>query len=178
MKALRLLSCGLMVFAIGCSSVYNVQFDYDTKVDFSKLRTYDWLPIPETVETDMLTIKRIKNAVDHQMGTKGFRRTANNPDFHIAIHVGSKEKVRVTNWGYGYAPYRNYWAGYWGTGGVDVYQYEEGSLILDFVDAQSNNLIWRGSVKAQIDRSTTPKSRDKLINEAVMKILKYFPPQP
>jgi hypothetical protein len=121
---------------------------------------------------------RIKYAVDHQLGANGLRKTSNNPDFHIATHVGSKDKVRVTTWGYGYAPYGRYGAGYWGSGRVDVHQYEEGSLILDFVDPKSKNLIWRGSVKAQIDRATTPKSRDKLINEAVTKILKNFPPPP
>jgi hypothetical protein len=178
MKALRLLFCGLMVFATSCSSVYDVQFDYDTKADFSNLKKYEWLPIPETVETDKLTIMRIKYAVDTQLGAKGLRKTSNNPDFHIATHVGSKDKVRVTNWGYGYAPYGRYGAGYGGSGGVDVHQYEEGSLILDFVDPKSKNLIWRGSVKAQIDSATTPKSRDNLINEAVTKILKNFPPPP
>jgi hypothetical protein len=54
-------------------------------------------------------------------------------------------------------------------------------LSLALVWARARKLtssIGRGSVKAQIGRATTPKSRDNLINEAVMKILKNFPPQP
>ena len=179
MKVIRpLLLCGLMVFVISCSSVYDVQFDYDTKADFSNLKSYDWLPIPDKADIDSLTAQRIKNAVNTQLEAKGLKMTSDNPDFSIAAHVGSKDKVRVTNWGYSYAPYGRYWAGYWGPGGVDVYQYEEGSLILDFVDAESKNLIWRGSGKAQVDSSMTPESREKLINEAVTKILEKFPPSP
>jgi len=179
MKVLRLFPfLFLMVFIVSCSSVYDVQFDYDTKADFSNLKTYDWLPIPEKAQIDSLTAQRIKNAVNTQLEAKGLKMTSDNPDFSIATHVGSKDKVRVTNWGYSYAPYGRYWAGYWGPGGVDVYQYEEGSLILDFVDVISKNLIWRGSGKAQVDSSLTPESRDKLINEAVTKILEKFPPSP
>ncbi len=179
MKALRLFPflC-LMVFIISCSSVYDVQFDYDTKADFSNLKTYDWLPAPETADIDRLNLQRIKNAVNSQLGAKGLKMTSDNPDFSIATHLGTKDRVRVMNWGYGYAPYGRYWGGSWGPGGVDVYQYEEGSLILDFVDSKSKDLIWRGSGKAQVDSASTPESRDKLINEAVTKILENFPPSP
>ena len=63
------------------------------------------------------------------------------------------------------------------TRGVSEYRYEEGTLILDFMDAKTNKLIWRGAAKAEIDRVNTPGKKDKLIAEAVQKILKSFPPQ-
>lgn len=168
----------LMGFLISCSRVYDVQFDYDTKTDFSNMKTYDWLHVPDTADIDSLTLQRIKKATNTQLKAKGFKITSDNPDFSIATHVGRKDKVRVMNWGYGYAPYGRYWGATWGPGGVDVYQYEEGSLMLDFVDPKSKNLIWRGSCKAQVDSSPTPEAREKLINEAVTKILDKFPPSP
>ena len=177
MQVYRLLFyLSLIGLIISCSPVYDVQFDYDTKEDFSNLKTYDWLPIPEKADIDRLNIQRIKNAVNTQLEAKGLKMVSENPDFSIASHVGTKDQVRVTNWGYSYAPYGRYWGGAWGPGGVDVYQYEEGTLILDFVDPKTKNLIWRGSGKAQVDNTATPESRDKLINEAVAKILKNFPP--
>ena len=60
--------------------------------------------------------------------------------------------------------------------GVSAYEFEEGSLILDFVDPESNKLIWRGSAKAQIDSVDTPEKREKLINAAVNEILGKYPP--
>ena len=73
------------------------------------------------------------------------------PDFRVAVHFGSREKVQVTDWGYGYAPSRRYYGG----GGVDVYTYTEGTLILDVVDATSEQLLWRGSATGAVSRSKT-----------------------
>ena len=83
-----------------------------------------------------------------------------------------KDKVNVTNWGYGYSPEGRYW----GRGGFSVYQYEEGTLVLDLIDAKSRDLIWRGAAKADVEVATTPEKRDKLIQAAVHKILENFPP--
>ena len=168
----------LMAITISCSPIYSVKYDYDTKTDFASLKTYDWLPIPAKADIDRLNVERIKNAVNSQMEAKGVRKAADNPDFLIASHVGKKEKVRVADWGYGYGTHGRYWGGYGGPRGVDVYKYEEGSLILDFVDAKSKKLIWRGSAKAQISADMTPEKREKLIAEAVQKILEKFPPPP
>ena len=169
----------LMGLMSGCATtVYDVRYDYDTKADFAHLETYDWLPIPTSAEIDRITIERIKNAVNTQLEAKGLKMTSDDPDFLIASHVGKKEKVRIEDWGYGYGPHGRYWGGYGGPRGVDVYKYEEGSLILDFVEPKSKKLIWRGSAKAQINTDKTPEKREKLIAEAVQKILEKFPPPP
>lgn len=168
----------LVSLVVSCSSVYNVQYDYDTKVKFPSLETYDWLPIPAKAGINELLIRRIKKAVDTNLEAKGLKRTSDTPDFSIAVHVGKKEKVRVTDWGYGYGHHGRYWRGYRGYGRVDVYQYAEGTLILDFVDTKTKHLIWRGTADAEIDPVRSPEEREKLIDEAVQKILKNFPPPP
>ena len=48
--------------------------------------------------------------------------------------------------------------------------------MLDFVDATTKELLWRGAGKAQVEDVMTPERSQKLINEAVEKILKNFPP--
>ncbi len=177
MKAIRAIFVLFFIgFTISCSTIYGVQHDYDKHVDFTNLKTYDWMPIPEKADIDSLNVQRVKTAVNEELQAKGLIMTSNNPDFFVAEHLGKKDKVRVTNWGYGYGPYDRYRGGYWGPQGVDTYQYEEGSLILDFVDAKSKKMIWRGVAKAQIDDTNTPEKSEKLINEAVQEILKNFPP--
>jgi hypothetical protein len=165
-------------FTISCASIYGVQHDYDKQVNFANLKTYGWMPIPEKANINSLNVERVKNAVNAEMKAKGLMMTSDNPDFLIAEHLGKKDKVQVTDWGYGYGPHGGYWGGYWGPGGVSTYEYEEGSLILDFVDAKSKKMIWRGVAKAQIDSANTPDKKEKLINEAVHEILKKFPPVP
>jgi len=45
----------------------------------------------------------------------------------IVEHLGKKDKEKGRNWGYSYVLYGSYWGRYWGSGGVSVYEYEEGS---------------------------------------------------
>ena len=164
----------LMGFVVSCSTIYGVQYDYDKQADFNSLKTYDWMTVPEKADIDSLKVERVKKAVNAELQAKGLMMTSNNPDFLIAEHLGKKDKVQVTNWGYNYDQYGMDL----GPQGVDTYQYEEGSLILDFVDAKSNKMIWRGVAKAEIDNVDTPEKKEKLINEAVQEILKNFPPKP
>jgi hypothetical protein len=168
----------LICFIMSCASIYGVEHDYDKKVDFANLKTYDWMSIPEKANIDSLSLQRVKSAVNDELKDKGLMMTSDNPDFLIAEHLGKKDKIQVTDWGYDYGPYRGYWGRYPAPGGISVSEYEEGSLILDFVDAKSKKMIWRGVAKAVVDRANTPEKREKLINEAVQEILKNFPPKP
>ena len=169
----------LVGFVVSCSTIYGVQYDYDKQADFESLKTYGWMTVPEKANIDSLNVERVKKAVNTELQAKGLMMTSNDPDFLIAEHLGKKDKVQVTNWGYGYGPhYGGYRGGYWGPGGTTASEYEEGSLILDFVDAKSKKMIWRGVAKAEVQNVDTPEKKEKLINKAVQKILKNFPPKP
>ena len=163
-------------FTVSCASIYGVQHDYDKQVDFANFRTYDWMSIPDKAGIDSLVIQRVKNAVNAELKAKGLMMTSSNPDFLIAQHLGKKDKVQVTDWGYGYGPHGRYGGRHLDPGGISTYKYEEGSLILDFVDAKSKKMIWRGAAKAEVQNTDTPGKSEKLINEAVKEILKKFPP--
>ena len=183
MKAINIfLILFIIFFAVSCSTVYKVRYDYDVNINFELLKTYDWLPIQKNSDITSLDMKRIKNSVNSQLKNKGLKITSDSPEFLIAVHVEKKEKLSVTNWGYGYGPYGGYWVGYWvgywGPSGIDVYQYEEGNLILDFIDPKSKELIWRGSAKAVVGNEKTPEERQKKIEATVQKILEKYPPHP
>ena len=155
----------LFALTASCSSVHNVSYDYDKRTNFAALKTYDWLPVPKEVKVDTLVQDRIKNAVNSELEAKGLRMTSDEPDFLIAMQAGTEDKVRYVpeHWGYKYANYRRV-------------EYEEGTLVLDFVDPASKELIWRGTAKADVDSKMAPEKIDKLVNEAVEKTLKNFPP--
>jgi len=171
-----LLFCAILL-AAGCSSV-SVSHDFDSQTDFSNLRTYRWLAAPEStsdnvqkeLQTNSLIESRVKSAVNRQLAAKGIRETTQDPDFLIAFHTGVQDKTDIQSWGYGY--------GYWGMrgGGVSTIHYQEGTLILDFIDPKSKNLIWRGVGKKVVSQRTTPEKSEKEINQAVEKILKKYPP--
>jgi len=156
---------------MGCSSIYDVSYDYDREADFSNLKTYEWMDIPEGVEIDRSVRARVKNAVDKQLETKGFLMNSEEPDFRIAMHTGTEEKVTYTDWGYSYG---SHWYG----PAYTKFKYQEGTLLLDFIDARSKKLIWRGEAKGLVEDTISPEKLETLVNDAVQQILKNFPPPP
>jgi hypothetical protein len=174
MKVLRAFLTLLFVPITSCSTT-TVSYDYDVEADFASLRTFDWWSVPAGPGTDELAIKRARNALNRQLQAKGFTRAAESPDFFVALHGGTQTKLDIVDWGYSYGRHGPH-GGYWHGRGVDAYEYQEGTLIVDFVDANTKELIWRGSARAVIDPDRTPEQRSKKINEAVSKLLENFPP--
>ena len=175
MKAIKIF---LVLFFIGFTfscSIYGVKYDYDQQANFAEFKTFDWMQIPEKADIDSFILQRVKNAVNAELKAKGLTMSSSNPDFLIAEHLGKMNKIRVTDWGYGYSAYGRYGRS-WGSRGVSTHQYKEGFLILDFVDTKSKKLVWRGSANAEVQNVNTPEKSEKLINAAVKAILKKYPP--
>ena len=175
MKKLCLtLTVVLIAFAVSCSSV-NVRYDYERDVDFSQFKTFDFYPVPQELRTSELVLKRIDRAIAREMTAKGFNQSSDNPDLLIAAHTEVKDKVNVTSYGYRYAPYYRW--GYWGpAAGVDVRQYEEGSLIIDIVDNAQDELVWRGVASKSLPSNPTAEKIDRIIDQVVTKAMANFPP--
>lgn len=185
LKAFSLLV--LTSFILGCanSTTYGLKYDYDKNVDFTKLKSYNWIKPPANSSLNELVIKRVRNAVNAELSSKSITISSKNPDFLIAVHGGRKDKIQVTDWGYSYgghgiaSRYGSYGAsGAFGNRGpsITTYNYEEGTLILDFVDPDSKKLIWRGVVKAEVQNINTPEKSETLVNKAVKTIFSKYPP--
>jgi hypothetical protein len=93
----------------------------------------------------------------------------------MAYHTGTQDRQQYDTYGYGAG---SWWGGYWGGGmtTTTVRTYTEGTLILDVIDGERNELIWRGSASKTIDEMDSPEQREKTVQEAVGKLLKDFPP--
>lgn len=174
LKTLVLL--GFFVCAASCSQVM-VAYDYDSSVNFSGFKTYSWHAIERTIEMNDLIINRVKDSVNRELQAKGFRQVPEHPDFFIALHLSTRQKRDITDWGYGTGAYwgRGYVYDY---GGISVIDYEEGTLIIDMVDAAENELVWRGSATDIVEPALSPEKRTQKIDNAVVRILEKFPPMP
>jgi hypothetical protein len=172
MKPIRLLIISsLMVVAFGCSTV-SVQYDYDTKADFASLKTFSFMPVTAEANINTLNVKRIQDAVHTQLGFKGYTMIPDNPDFLIAMHLTKKlKKIVIGDGGYSFGS-----GSYWGSTFSHEYEYEEGTFVLDFVDTQSKELIWRGVAMVEIRDDISPEERIERINEIAQEILNNFPP--
>ncbi len=148
---------------IGCSTIItDVNYDYDETVDFANLKTYAWDSSRPSSRNDELIIKRIRRVVDEQLAAKGFTAASERPDFLIALQ-GTKT-TKVERWD---SQHFDSW---------DTYTYEEGTLVLDFLDGKTKEPIWRGTAMGVLDPSPTPEEREENANKAVARMLKYFPP--
>ncbi|MBZ0159316.1 MAG: DUF4136 domain-containing protein [bacterium] len=171
----KALVLGLIVFATGCAPSVTVKLDYDKEADFAALKTFSWLPMPvnpaasvkEALERNSLMDKRIRRAVEAQLTAKGYQVNVTHSDFMVTYHIGVEDKIAVTDWGYGY--------GWRGPSRVDVYQYQQGTLILDVIDSKSKQLIWRSVAQGVIDPSAPIEKREQRLNDVVTKMLADFP---
>ena len=166
----------VVLCAASCSQVM-VSYDYDKNMNFSGFKTYGWRDMQRTVEMNDLVVNRVQDAVDRELQVKGFRQVPESPDFFIALHISTQQKLDITDWGYGTGAYWGRGYGY-GYGGITSRDYQEGTLIIDIIDTAENELVWRGSATGIVDPGLSPEKRTQEINNAVARILEKFPPPP
>ncbi len=171
---------GLALVAAGCSTI-SVSHDFDSEADFATYKTFAWLQGPVTAvgnadaakQQNTLLDKRIRSAVEAEIQAKGMTADTENPDLLLVYHTGVDSKINVTDWGYTY-PTR--YGGWYGDRDVDVYQYEEGTLIVDLIDAKTQQLVWRGNATKTLEDNPSPERMDQNIREVVGRMFAKYPP--
>lgn len=171
MKYLSLLA-GVLVVLASCSP-FKVVSDYDRNADFSHYKTYtlrlDELNLNDIDESRVtgelqrqLALKNIlpADSADLVISIKASHKTVRNNYITPSIHLGS--------WGR--------WLG----GGVSLgrtisNEYNQGTLIFDFIDTKTGKLIWQSTGSGiKVD---SPESKQKQIPEIITEMLKNFPPK-
>jgi hypothetical protein len=122
------------------------------------------MPLPESAGIDQLSADKISDAIKTQLNSKGYK-DSEPADFGVALHFGQQTVTDVQSYGYGW----------WG-GGVDVSQYQEGTLVIDFIDMKTNKLAWRGTAEGAMSDNPDVQERTANIDSAVAQMLAPFPP--
>jgi hypothetical protein len=106
---------------------------------------------------------------------RGYVRS-DKPDFTVAYYASTKQKLDVTYWDYGYDYYPRWWGG-WGPGfgpsGPTATEYTQGTVIVDVVNPNTNELLWRGQGVATVSDNEAQYEQD--LWKAVTAILDKFP---
>jgi Domain of unknown function (DUF4136) len=176
MSWIRLCTAVLLLMLLwGCGGM-KVSYDYDSKIDFSKIKTYDWLPAEG--DASELTVKRIKDSVDRELNLKGLSRTSEQPDCLIGMEVSGKT-VYGGSTGVGASVGIPVGGGTVSIGGgrTRAHEKREGTLVLSLMDSGSRSLMWKGTVTSVVNPNASPKSQEDLINYAVKDMLSHFPPE-
>lgn len=157
--------------ASSCSP-FRVKSDYAQSANFSQYKTYK-LRIDDLKLND-IDKDRVLNELSRQLQSKGLSTTG-SPDLIINVKANHK-KVQDINamnpggmWGWG--------GGFgWGIGMNRVWTstYNEGAIIVDMIDANTNKLVWQGIGSGiSVDR---PKAKQKQIPQIVAEIMANYPP--
>jgi hypothetical protein len=174
MKIYKLFILVCIGILTSCSSV-KVVSDYDVQVDFSTYKTFAFYKkgIDKASVSD-LDKKRIMRAIENELNKKGLVKST-NPDILVSIFTKSREKVNVTdnNFGYGFGWGYNPW--FFGSTNLNINQFTEGTLFIDFIDKNKNELVWQGIGSGAMKMTNIDKKEER-INEFVNKIILAYPP--
>ena len=166
MKAKFLINVFLGLVLSGCSSMQVVN-NFDPDYDFTKLKSYNWSTESDISEQSTELEQYFKNAMQQQLASKGFSYDENNAEFVIEYHFSVQPRM--------VSGVLNQRSPGWGNQG-EIFHYDEGTMVVDFLDTASNQLIYRSSLQAEVNRIKDMDKRKKRIDEAVEKILEKFPP--
>lgn len=168
----------LSIILLSSCSAVKVVTDYDSNVDFNKYKTFAFYkPEIDKAKISDLDKKRILRAIENELLAKGFTKS-NNPDMLVGIFTKSREKVNVNqnnNLGYGFGwRFNPYWGGM--NNNVNISQYTEGTLFIDFIDKQKKELVWQGVGTGALKLNNRAKKEER-INLFVKEIISRFPPE-
>ena len=172
----------IIVFCFQACSSFDVKTDFDPSADFTKFRTFAFTGMTDLnkggILDNSLTRRRLESAISRELTTKGLRQVESdqNPDLLVHYWLGVQEKQRLQDTGPPVGAYG--WRGRyaWGPayGGVTTYEYKEGTLIVDLVEAVKKELVWRATMMANVDG--TAQENIELGNKAIRKAFEGYPP--
>ena len=163
-----------------CSTI-DVTNDYDPAYSFDGVNNYTIL-YKSREHSDTLTDQRIMAEIDNQLMLKGYNKTQRqNADIYVVFHTNVQNKTKVfQDYQYiGVSPYRyGHRYGYGGMMAVPVtrtYNYDEGKLMVDILNAKDNKIVWRGVATDSLKKHKTPQERLEYINKVMTSIFKTLP---
>jgi hypothetical protein len=153
----------LIVLLAGCGKTYNLDYlsNYEPGQDYTKYKTFNFYKVTGTAPhaTSNELDARLRPAVELGLFEEGFTK-AEQPDFWVKYHIDVKGRENldpvITS-----------------VGLQDKEEFKSGALVLDFIDATTNQRYWRGVVIGDI-AERTPKDR---LETAVRRILENYPPE-
>jgi hypothetical protein len=166
----------LVAIVAGCSGGVTAKQDFEPSTDFKLYKTWWWLqdsPTEKAVAASSDTFVKeydayFKGVVENEMTAKGLTRVQTNPDIRVSYMVGMKGTTGGINWDMDYLAQVQH---------AEVYKSSGGVVIIDFVDARSGELIWRGTGTGPTNIDPTPNMVKEEVNNVVKKILGQYPPK-
>lgn len=153
-----------------------VETRLDPEADLSGYATYSWrrgrdLPDDGPLAPGSAFERKLHHAGDRALSAKGYAKASDDqPDLWIVYHLIPKDRMFVEGEGYK--------VGRWvriGTAETSYRSFTEGTLLLDVVDGETNELVWTGWASGL---ASEPKDLARTVGGVAKAILEELPAGP
>jgi hypothetical protein len=141
-------------------------------VDFRQYRTYEfgtttnfWTGDPR-LDNNPFVQEHLKQAVESRLAARGLEKATDSPHLRVRYFAGVNQAVDINGYGEDRGDCE----------GCEPFVYESGDIVLDFIDARTNRLVWRGWAEGSLDGMIDDQELlEKRIEDAVSRIMEKLP---
>jgi hypothetical protein len=161
----------------GCASTMTVSSHLQRDLDFAHYRSFGWGPADALptgdprLDDNPFFHDHVQGAVEKTLAGRGLAfPDSGTPDLLLHYHASIAQRMDVNRIDrqYGYC--------YDDDCAVRTFRFEAGTLVLDVVDARTNQVVWRGWAQHRIgDMLDDPDEMAARIDEAVRRMLARLP---
>jgi hypothetical protein len=173
----------MLTLFLGCRT-FDVHSDWDREREFDDVKRFSFMepaaiPFSDPFADNTLLRKRVRGAIERTLIERGFSFVdeASEADLLVTYHVTLEERLRVdgvsSTSGLGYYD-RPLGVGVAQTN-ASVRPYQESTLIIDFLDPSSRDLVWRGWGTGLLGTRSRDRSPERL-EKGLTAILERYPP--
>jgi hypothetical protein len=171
---LRAVGCCLALLVGSCGSRIPIHTSYDKSTSFEKYHTYA-LDLT-AAELGPLGKHTLEESLRARLGARGLKEVAGDQANLLVVCSIAMEQKQVSSSAAGRVYFPSNFGRYSGTAGIvqapQMTEYTYGSLIIDFVDATSRELVFRGIGSAKVN---TEEKNAEAINHVVTRVVAAIP---
>jgi hypothetical protein len=172
----RLLHLAL-VAAVGAAGCASLQLNsYAARnTDFAVYKTYNWAASDRLatgdprLDNNPFFRRALQSSVERRLTAKGLeKRETGHTDLALRYYAKVSQELDVGPYDKEFRPCD--------AAECEPFVFDEGTIMIDLVDARTNRLVWRGWTKERIDGVIDNQDRlEERIDKAVFRIIEQFP---
>lgn len=162
----------LVVAVVAFAGCVSVKTTTRANADLGRYRTFAFYEPPMKTRAQE-TFERsaagglVRDRIAQALARRGIRESP-TPDFLVNYFTETRQKVDISGWSYPRL--------YWGVPyAQDTDVYDEGTLVVDFIDPPTGDIFWRGTARALIERPAAPDMNK--LTRAIDRIMSRYPTQ-
>ena len=176
MRRSSLIFIAAAALAAGCATML-VSSHVERSVNFAHYVTYDWgppdnLPVGDPrLDNNPFFNDYLQGAIEKGLAARGYERVniGVEPQLLLHYHASINQKVDVykADHPYGYC---------YGDCESRIVEFEEGTLVLDIVDASTKKVVWRGWAQDAMNGVINDQDRlERKVDESVVRMMQLLP---